>query len=441
MNRVIQTSDAITERKESKRMQTTWAEVTHFAGFDWAKDHHDVLVLDGTGKIVAEFRFDHTSAGWTLCQENLSRFPHLAVAVESGHSAAIERLVSLNYRVYPVHPRSSKSYRTRKLPSGTKTDRADCWALADALRLEGESWRALLAPEPAVQKLRLLCRDEIALIEQRTALINQLQQALYEYYPAALEAFDDWCSQSAWAFVIAFPTPQGLVKAGKRKWEKFLHTQKLCHPDWYQKRMEIFAKADRFCGTEAVVAAKSTLAVAVAKLLQTLQQQLGHYRTSILECFEQHPDHTLFASLPGSGPKLAPRLLSELVALAPLAEEPQVLQCLAGMAPVSYQSGQVSVVYLRRQCNHFLRHTIHLWVDLSRHQCDWARIYYDAHRKRGQSHACALRCLGMRWLKILAAMMRNHTPYDAAIHTRNQLQHGSWVLALNPARPVKGEAT
>jgi hypothetical protein len=34
-------------------------------------------------------------------------------------------------------------------------------------------------------------RDEVALIEERTALINQLQSALHEYYPAALEAFED----------------------------------------------------------------------------------------------------------------------------------------------------------------------------------------------------------------------------------------------------------
>ena len=186
----------------------TWNDITHFAGFDWAKDHHDVLVLDGAGKIVGEFRFDHTASGWALCQEKLAQFPQVAIAVEAGHSAAIERLVTLDYRVYPVHPRSSKSYRTRKLPSGTKTDRADCWALADALRLEGESWRVLTAPEPLVQQLRLLCRDEVALIEQRTALVNQLQQALYEYYPAALEAFKDWCAPSAWAFVERFPTPQ-----------------------------------------------------------------------------------------------------------------------------------------------------------------------------------------------------------------------------------------
>ena len=238
-----------------------------------------------------------------------------------------------------------------------------------------------------------------------------------------------------------FPTPQALVQAGKRKWQNFLHAQKLFHPEWNQKRMEIFARADQFCGPEPVIAAKSALAVATVKLLQTLEAQLTRYRALITECFKQHPDHALFASLPGAGPKLAPRLLGELVALKPLADIPQALQCLAGMAPVSYQSGKVSVVYLRYQCNRFLRATIHLWVDLSRHYCDWARIYYEAHRKKGQSHACALRCLAMRWLKIIAAMIRNQTPYDAAIHTRNQLQHGSWVLQLQPAQIIKGNAS
>src|ERR1700722_3876684 len=49
MNRVIPTNAAITQRKESQ--MKTWNDITHFAGFDWAKDHHDVLVLDGAGKI------------------------------------------------------------------------------------------------------------------------------------------------------------------------------------------------------------------------------------------------------------------------------------------------------------------------------------------------------------------------------------------------------
>ena len=44
-------------------------------------------------------------------------------------------------------------------------------------------------------------------IRDRTALITQLRQSLYDYYPAALEAFDDRTLLAAWAYVIAFPTP------------------------------------------------------------------------------------------------------------------------------------------------------------------------------------------------------------------------------------------
>ena len=285
-----------------------------------------------------------------------SSFQQLAIAVEAGHSAAIERLVALGYRVYPVHPRSSKSYRTRKLPSGTKTDRRDCWALADALRLEGESWRVLTTPEPLVQQLRLLCRDEVALIEQRTALINQLQQALYEYYPAALEAFEDWCAPSAWAFVERFPTPQALVQAGKRKWQNFLHAHKLFHPEWNQKRMEIFARADQFCGPAAGHCRQERPGGRRwQKCCRPWKRNWPATARSSPSASNNIPNHALFASLPGAGPKLAPRLLGELVALKPLADMPQALQCLAGMAPVSYQSGKVSVVYLRHQCNRFLR--------------------------------------------------------------------------------------
>jgi len=38
--------------------------------------------------------------------------------------------------------------------------------------------------------------------------------------------------------------------------------------------------------------------------------------------------------------------------------------------------------------------------------------------------------LGQRWLKIVWKMWQARTPYDADLHARNQLKHGSWVLQL-----------
>jgi transposase len=303
---------------------------THFAGFDWAKAHHDVLVIDSSGKVVLEFQFEHTTEGWAQCREKLAPFQALAVAIESGHADAAERLASMGHRVYPVHPKSSKAYRTRKRPSGTKTDRIDCLALAEALRFEGESWTQFKLPEPLLRELKILCRDEVALIEQRTALVNQLIQALYEYYPVALEAFDDWTSPSAWAFIAAFPTPSALVSAGKRKWEKFLHTHRLYNVRTYERRLKLFAKAQQFCGSDPVTAGKSTLAVALVRLLQSLDQQLEDYRKKIRKYFREHSDHAVFESLPGAGEKIAPRLLAELGSAPDLAADPQWLQTHGG---------------------------------------------------------------------------------------------------------------
>ncbi len=151
----------------------------------------------------------------------------------------------------------------------------------------------------------------------------------------------------------------------------------------------------------ATTNAKSMLAVTLAKRLRVLQNQLDKYRKRITELFKKHPHYALFGSLPSAGEKLAPRLLAELGDHRDRFESADLLRCYAGTAPVSFQSGQIRRVHFRRACHKGLRHTVHLWVDLRRKFCPWAQAYYQKKKAEGQSHACALRCLGQQWLKIL----------------------------------------
>ena len=98
--------------------------------------------------------------------------------METSQGFVVEQLLESGVAVYPIATMSAKAYRQRKVPSGNKTDHVDAWSLADALRVDGHDWKALAKEDPLVAELRLLCRDEVALIEERTALINQLQSAL-----------------------------------------------------------------------------------------------------------------------------------------------------------------------------------------------------------------------------------------------------------------------
>jgi transposase len=161
----------------------SWSKITHYAGFDWAHDHHDVVIVNGSGKIVADFQIEHTAQGWQRWREQVAALgPELAACVETNQGFVVEQLLESGVAVYPISTTSAIGYRQRKVPSGNKTDHLDAWSLADALRVDGHGWKALSKEDLLVAELRLLGRDEVALIEERTALINQLQSALREYY-------------------------------------------------------------------------------------------------------------------------------------------------------------------------------------------------------------------------------------------------------------------
>jgi hypothetical protein len=267
-------------------------------------------------------------------------------------------------------------------------------------------------------------------------MINQLKAALHEYYPAALDAFDDWTSEGSWRFIIQFPTPDALVRAGKPRWERFLHSHRLYRSETAQKRMEIFAIATKFANPNpAVTKAKSLLAVTLAKQLCLLESQLTEYRDRIVDLFHDHPDSGCFGSLPGAGDKIAPRLLSELGSNREVFATAESLQCYAGTAPVTKQSGKSRFVVVLRACNKTLRATLHLWANLSRQGCVWAQAYYQKKKADGMSHAAAIRCLGQRWLKIVWKMWQTRTVYNEALHMKNQTQYGSWVIRLLPSAP------
>jgi len=423
----------------TKSKQVGWGGYAYFLGLDWAQDHHAIVVLAPDGQKVLDLQITHDAEGWQSLRKKLveragADLSIVAATVETTCGPAVERLFELGCALYPINPKAGQRYRERKVPGGGKSDPLDAWCFADALRTDGHAWRRLAPEDPRIQELRLLCRDECHLIRQRTALVNQLRQALLEYYPAALEAFDDWTVPGPWDFVLRFPTPAALVQAGRRAWEKFLHSHHLYRPTTYAKRLEIFDRAQQFCGTAPVTRAKSLLAVSLAQQLGTVQRQLNEYRERITQLFQEHPDHEFFGSLPGAGGTLAPRLLSECGQDRQRFEDHEALQCYAGTAPVSFQSGQLHVVRFRRACNRDLRAAVHLWADCSRKTCTWAQVYYEHKRQQGKSHACAIRCLGQRWLKILWKLWQTRQPYDEQVHTRNQVRHGSWVLTLAAAK-------
>ena len=95
-----------------------WERVKFFAGFDWAKNEHDVVVVDATGRIVAEMVIDHTAEGWHRLGQKLVKLAGedlsvVGVAIETNRGPAVERMLQFGCTVYPLQPKAASRYRDR----------------------------------------------------------------------------------------------------------------------------------------------------------------------------------------------------------------------------------------------------------------------------------------------------------------------------------------
>ena len=118
-------------------------------------------------------------------------------------------------------------------------------------------------------------------------------------------------------------------------------------------------------------------------------------------------------SLPGVGRKITAWLFAE--AAQSLAERDYaVLRTHGGIAPVTRHSGKRRQVVMRRGCHRRLRHALsHMARVAMQREGHFPRVY-EALRAKGQRHGQALRNIAERLLRILMAMLRDRTRYDAS---------------------------
>jgi transposase len=150
----------------------------------------------------------------------------------------------------------------------------------------------------------------------------------------------------------------------------------------------------------------------VSALLRTLTEEPGED--------EGPSDVAIVQSLPGVGRNITAWLFAE--AAQPLAERDyEGLRTHSGVAPVTRQSGKRRRVMMRRGCNPRLRHALYHMARVAMQRDAHFSHVYEALRAKGQRHGQALRTIGDRLLRILMAMLRDRTLYDASRRSSGQI--------------------
>ena len=299
------------------------------------------------------------------------------------------------------------------MPTGLpKTGRAD---LADLHRLTPDSEK--------IAELKLLTRDQDALIRMQTRLVNQLTACLKAYYPVALELFTKLPQKSTLRFLQSYPTPQAAMAVSAEEIQEVLRQAKHSNPKTvaasiFQRLHQPHLQADA-----VITRTKARLMLVLVSQLLPLLEQIAQYDKEIQTLFLTHEDHELFASLPRAGKRLAPRRLSEIGDDRKRYQDASSLQALGGTSPVLFQSGMYSKAHRRLGCIKPLRNALHQFAWQTTQSEPWARQYYQRKRAEGKSHTVAVRALANVWVRIIFAMWVHHQCYASATFEQAQRQH------------------
>ena len=329
-----------------------------FAGIDWAVADHVACVVDMAGRILDRFSAGHDKAGIETLITRLRRSGVTEVAIERGGGVLVGALLAAGLTVVVVSSHRVKNLRARYRSGGGKDDRFDAFVLADTLRTDRARLRPLVPDAPATLALRAAVRARKDLVAHRVAACNQLRAHLAVAFPAAAGLFFGLASPISLRFLASFGSQDaaaGLDEQAIAAWLKTIPGRgKTAPASVLCARLR--AAPDGVTGEDG--AALAVITAALTATAGMLAAQIKVLEAGIGAQLAAHPDGHIFTSLPRAGTLRAARLLAEIGDCRSRYPGPQSLAALAGVVPVTRESGTHTSHAFRWAVNRPLRDAV-----------------------------------------------------------------------------------
>ena len=296
-----------------------------FIGDDWAEDHHDVELEDEDGRRLARARLpeglegitrlhalvaEHAPAAWAdLPPEQAA--DQVVVGIETDRGPWVTALRAAGYLVYAINPLSVARYRERHATSGAKSDAGDAHVLAEIVRLDRDHHRPVAGDSELADAVKLLARAHQNAIWERTRHVLRLRSTLREFFPAALEAFDDLTASDTLILLERAPSPQLAAKLTRSQLSAALRAARRHHVETKAVALREVLRAPALRQPPVLDHAYATIVVGQVRIIAALNAQIAQLAEVVGEHFGRHPEAEIYLSQPGLGVVLAARVMGE----------------------------------------------------------------------------------------------------------------------------------
>jgi transposase len=353
----------------------------------------------------------------------------IAIALELAEGPIVYALQKYNFFVlFPINPATLAKYREAFKPSRAKDDPTDAELALDLLMRHPERFAPLQPQSVAMRTLLSLTERCRELVGDKTRLTNRLTNTLKQYYPQALDWFEDRDTPLFCDFLTRWPTLAQVKRARLTSLRAFFHAHNGRRPQVIDVRLDAIKAAVPLTEDLGVIVPCRLQTMVLVEQLRVTLHAIDQFDREIAKLAPTLPDYPLFQALPGAGPHLAPRLLAAFGEQRQRFQGAEELQKYAGIAPVTERSGKKCWVHWRWQCPKFVRQTFVEWAGQTINKSFWAGAYYRQQREKGSSYQAAVRALAFKWIRILYRCWQTRTPYDEATYLNALRKRGSPLL-------------
>ena len=377
--------------------------------------------MDAAGKVLAKRRLPEGAAGMSQLHALIGRFlpedaedAEVVIGIETDRGPWVAALIAAGYTVFPVNPLQASRYRERHGVSGAKSDRGDAHMLADMVRTDSHQLRPAAGDSTEAGAVKVVARTHKTLIWDRTRAVQRLRHQLREYFPAALEAFEDLDAPGTLELLGKAPDPARAARLTRAQVAAALKRA---------RRRNIKDKTDAILAAlhgehlglpSELTAAYAATARSLIAVITALNEQVRILEEQVREHFGRHPDAEIYRSQPGLGAVLGARVLGEFGDDPHRYAGAKSRKNYGGTSPITRASGKKKIVAARFIHNDRLLDALMAWAFAPLNASPGARAFYDHQRAKGLDHRDALRRLASRLVGILHGCLKTRTLYHEA---------------------------
>lgn len=388
-----------------------------YVGIDVAKNKHDCCILGSDGEILfSPFTFQNNLIGFDELYEKIwsltSDLTEIKVGLEATghyHLNLLRSLLDNGLASFVINPLHTNLFRKGQSLRKTKTDKVDAASIAMML-LTDRTLKPYSDTSYHNEELKSLTRYRFDKVQERAQLKTSVSRLVSILFPELEQLVPTLHMASVYALLSEFPGASFLASAHLTHLKHLLHEASKGH---YGRDMAVSIRRAATSSIGSVLPAKSLELKHTIHLIEVLSAEIDEIEAAINAIMATL--NSPITTIPGLKNRMGAMILAEIGDFSRFDNPDQIL-AYAGLAPSTYQSGQLISSYARmeKRGSRYLRYAL---FNATIYVCIWDptfKAYLAKKRAEGKHYYVAISHACKKLIRVIYRMQLTGEPYRAS---------------------------